>query len=134
MICSALIIFDIRDNSLLAAVVKHLLCLLNPADVGAREAFVPKDERARVDGGRGSRAGRQTEHYHCAIAAQESIQLVEISISRGPGLHRAISRGSSGALAARTPYAGIFIDMDIELTGRGVMPSAGHFGETTLLM
>ena len=70
--------FDIRDNSLLAAVVKHLLCFLNPADVGAREAFVPKDERACVDGSRSSRGRGQTEQYQCAIAAQQSHQLVKV--------------------------------------------------------
>ena len=70
--------FDIRDNSLLAAVVKHLLRFLNPADVEAREAFVPKDERARVNGSRTSRGRGQTKQYHCAIATQESHQLVEI--------------------------------------------------------
>src|SRR5437667_1031379 len=70
--------FEIRDDSLLAAVVKHLLCFLNPADVGAREAFVPKDERACVDGSCTSRGRGQTKQYHCAIAAQESHQLVEI--------------------------------------------------------
>src|SRR2546428_5319838 len=70
--------FDIRDNSLLAAVVKHLLCFLNSADVGAREAFVPKDERACVDGSRSRRVGGQTEQYHCAIAVEESHRLAEI--------------------------------------------------------
>src|SRR2546427_1392843 len=40
---------DVRDDSVLPAVVEHLLGLADPADVGAREALVPEDERAGVD-------------------------------------------------------------------------------------
>src|SRR5207249_1390068 len=43
--------FCVRDDFVLAAVVEHLLRLGNPADVGAREAPVAKEEHARIKRG-----------------------------------------------------------------------------------
>src|SRR2546428_2567040 len=40
---------DVSDNSVLPAMVEHLLRFGNSADVGAGEALVPEDERTRVD-------------------------------------------------------------------------------------
>src|SRR5947209_11015167 len=49
---------DVGDNSVFPAMVEHLLRFRNSADVGAGEALVPEDERARLDRGGGRCIGR----------------------------------------------------------------------------
>src|SRR5881398_1000998 len=75
--------FDFGHDSVLPAVVKHLLRLGNPADVRARDTPVAVDERKRVELGTGR---GQSDKHHGAEIPQESQLFVQV-VRRADRVH-----------------------------------------------
>src|SRR5205807_1584266 len=92
--------FDVRGDSMLPAVVEHLLRLGNPADVGAREALVAVDKGKRVERDAG---GGQSNEDHGSEIPQGGIR-GDARTHEGCGSRRVQSLGDAQHVALVDDY------------------------------